>query len=528
MARATPGGSQPASVYAALCVPDFPVAVARPAERRAEPAAVVCGESPRRFVHAADVLAREFGVREGMALAMARERCRDSASGRPLLVLERDELAERQIQGRLRTLAETVTPRFEECAPGTFVLALAGLCEPYAAAQRLAAGAARLGLEAHVGVSQNRFVALCAARTRQGVLHVYPGQEAGFLQALPLEALPLGERELATLGRWGLRKVGELARLPEARLVERFGAQGERMARLARGEAGLPLRAYQPPERFDASRDFDGEIGDFESLSVALSGMLEQLCQRLRDRDRAVASLTTRLKLADGTMFERTTALPVPLGDPRALLDLVRIDLEAHPPGGAVESAAMSAEPAEPQRLQHALFPAAAPNPERLAVTLARLVQLVGPGRVGSPAVADTHRPGAAGLNAFEAEDQRARARRGVPFGAARAASPAPPRRVGARGASSALAPKRALAFRCFRPLRPAKVTGPAGRPEHVAAETVRGPVSASAGPWRVSGGWWTSEGWQYQEWDVEVEGRLYRICCEATTEEWFLAGAYD
>ena len=531
--------SRPAPLYASLYVPDFPVAALQRGERRPQPTVVAHGESPNRFVCSADASARGRGVRDGMALAAAKARYDAAGASRSLRVFDRDKREERRSQALLLALAEKATPRFEDVAPGLLSLDFGGLRNPYAAAAKLASGASRLGFRASVGVSANRFVALCAARTQKGVTHVYPGQEAGFLQALPLDTLPLDRKDLGTLERWGVRDIGELARLPQEQLAQRFGERGTRMARLARGEEGSLLQPYRPPPQLELARDFDWEIERLEPLSLALSGLLDRLCLRLQGIGWAAASLTARLSLTDGGMFERTIDLPYPISDARTLLTLVRIDLEAHPPGGAVDGVRLSAKPAERRLVQQSLFAADLPSPEHLAVTLARLTGLVGHEQVGAPTVLDTHRPGAAALDAFRPAIDGTAAGCGSRPGPAPAAvgkGPAPttrpdPSRERCQNPPALLAPsppRTSLTFRAFRPSRPADVLVDQDRPVRVEAGEARGPVTASAGPWRVSGEWWTADGWQYQEWDVEVGGRLFRACCERPTGEWFLAGEYD
>ena len=512
--------SRHARLYASLHVPDFPVAVLRRGDRRPGPMAVACGESPNRFVYAADDAARKLGVREGMALATAQARHAAARQALPLRVRDRDEEEEQRVQGLLLKVAESVTPRFENVAPGLISLDFGGLRDPYASAAQLASGAEEFGLQANVGVSGNCFVSLCASRTQTGVTHVYPGQEAGFLHVLPVDTLPLNGRELKTLARWGVRKIGDLARLEEAQLAERFGERGARMARLARGEEGSVLRAYRPPPRLAVSRDFDWEIATLEPLALAMSGMLDRLCRSLRNLDSAAASLTIRLRLAGGGAFERTIDLPYPVSDSYTLLTLARIDLDSNPPGAAVEGVRVSAKSARRRRVQQSLFAPSLPSPENLAVTLARLSGLVGGKRVGAPTVLDTHRPGVAALRAF----------RPALEGDGTGAVPARPA-VAQTAEGTPVVPSpsgRRLSFRCFRPSRPAEVVLDGGRPVRVGAQGASGPVTACAGPWLVSGEWWTSYGWQYQEWDIEVGMRLYRACRERATGEWFLAGEYD
>ncbi len=528
-----------ASLYASLYVPDFPVAVLQRAEDRSRPAVVTCGKSPNRFVYSADAAAKACGVREGMALAAAQARYSLARESGPLRVFDRDAEQERQVQILLLGLAERSTPRFEDVSPGLLALDFGGLRGPYAAAADLASGVARLGLSANVGVSRNRFVSLCAARTQVGVTHVYPGQEAGFLCELPLDTLPLDSKQIQTLGRWGVRKIGELARLPEEQLAERFGSCGARMARLARGEEGSALRPYQPPELLELGEDFDWEIEEIEPLALTLSGLLDRLCLRLHGLDQAAERLTTQLRLVGGGVCERTIDLPYPLSDSRTLLTLVRTDLATHPPGCAIEGVRVLVKPTGRRRVQQSLFATDLPNPEDLAVTLARLTGIVGDERVGAPAVPDTYRPGVATLEAFRpAKEKPSAGRRAVPKSPLVAVAPGlaatrPAKHLQERHGQScpptaSPPPRSSLVFRCFRPSRPAEVTLIEDRPARVEAQDARGSVTACAGPWRVSGEWWTPDGWQYQEWDIEVAGRLYRACCERTTGEWFLAGEYD
>ncbi len=492
-------------LFAVLQIADFATAVLTRGGRQPGAVAVITGEAPNQFVFSANEPARKGRIHEGMPLAEARSRFNFHGGG-ALTVLERDPEAEQRSQKQLLDLAQSATPRFEDSAPGLILLDFTGLREPHASAAQLLHGTQHLGFAPNIAVSQNRFVALCATRTHSGLTHIYPGQEAGFLTVQPLDVLPLDEPERETLARWGIRTVGELAKLSEDDLVERFGERGARMARLARGEETSLLKAHETPPELEEKQDFDWEVGEIEPLSFALSGMLEKLSFKLESHSLAVAKLKTVLKLANGDSFERTLELSYPLTDPRTLLTLARLDLSAHPPPAAIVGAAVAVVPTERRRTQFSLFAPDLPSPEKLAVTLARLSGLVGQERVGTPVAPDTHRPGAATVATFVTKTH---------------ASAWEPTR-------QALGPAPRPMFRCFRPPWTAKVISRGETPVYLDTEPASGPITTRSGPWRVCGEWWTDEPWQYQEWDVEVEGRLYRICYELSTGKWCVTGAYD
>ena len=88
------------------------------------------------------------------------------------------------------------------------------------------------------------------------------------------------------------------------------------------------------------------------------------------------------------------------------------------------------------------------------------------------------------------------------------------------------------MALRRFRPPVPIRVIVESGRPVRVAIDRrgmPGGEVRQSAGPWRSSGGWWDSERWNRDEWDVAFDdGAVCRIFLERDTDGWFVEGIYD
>jgi protein ImuB len=72
-------------------------------------------------------------------------------------------------------------------------------------------------------------------------------------------------------------------------------------------------------------------------------------------------------------------------------------------------------------------------------------------------------------------------------------------------------------------------VQAPEGRPRQVSARGIQGKVLTLAGPWRISGHWWTDTPWVRDEWDVALsDGALYRIYFERPAGRWLVEGNYD
>lgn len=410
-------------------------------------------------------------------------------------------------RGALLDCACAFSPRVEQTSADTVVLDMDGFehlfGSPREMAGRIARRAAEMGLRVNVAVAGNPDAAVHAARGRRGITVIPPAQEAKFLGSLPLEILSPPEEIMQTLEVWGIRRFGELAALPEAGLAERFGPEGVRLQKLARGAGDRPLFPVTDPPVFEQFMELEYPVALLEPLSFVLAGLLKQLCAGLEAQALATNELRLRLILEDRSEHERALRLPFPMRASRAFLRLLQLDLAAHPPQAPVVGIRLSAQPAKPRVIQNGLFLPQAPEPEKLELTLARIARLVGGDNVGSPELLDTHRPDAFRIRRFQAPGAGGRG-------------------PGARG--------RRLAFRVFRPPLRAQVrTGGNAAPTWVTARGVRGRVVSAAGPWRASGDWWTAGAWARDEWDVALGDKsLCRIYRDLLTGAWFVEGAYD
>ncbi len=413
----------------------------------------------------------------------------------------------------LHTIACMFSPRIEyvEVHPGTYALDIQGMNGLFGdetqLANKLRQRIMTEGFLANVAVAQNFDAALCLALGRIGVSVVSPGDEAIALRNLPLHVLNLTAEQAESFEAWGIRTCGQLAALADTDLISRIGQAGKRLHSLARG--AWPHLMFPIGPNFEDSLvehmalDFPVEM--LEPLLFLLGRMTDTLLERAKARARALASLRVVLNLDGGKHHERIVRPALPLEDKPTLLKLLQLDLETHPPGAAILSLELHAQSAVPYRAQHGLFLPQAPEPGRLEVLLARLRKLLGEERVGSMELKDDHRP-----NAF----------RVVPF------VPPPPK----RSEQPALAV--ATALRVCRPPQTIGVVFTGCVPAGIFWDGQRYAVREIAGPWRVSGQWWSEANWCREEWDVrlatESVERMCRIAFDPRSRCWYVQGTYD
>lgn len=536
------------SGFACLWVPHFSAAAVERAEPglRERPLAIVSGASPPAHVLEANQPARADGVRPGMTEAEARARCPGLVS-RPCAT---EVLA--AARHALLDAALAVSPRVEDSAPGLVSIDIAGLARligpPDAIARRLLALARAAGLPARVGVATSRTLArIAAALAPERVRVIPPGGEREVLARAPLAVLELPQELAATLARWGVSTLGELAALPRAGLATRLGAAGLRAHDLASGSDVEPFRAYTPPPYWEEARGLEWEIDSLGPLAEILESALERLCARLRAAHLSADAVDLHLQLAAGGSEARTIRLASPTCEAAPILVLLRLAIEARSPEGPVTGVAVRAHPVPHRTGQGGLWQPPVPALRDLAVVLTRLTALVGVDNVGSPRVSDTHRPDAFTLEPFspprEAEADapaRYRERAGPVAGVSHARLATPARcgvpRLGSVAHPDATRPhpdsepERRLAMRRLRPPRSVEVVAdPAQRPVAVKLNGAVSRVTASAGPWRTSGEWWDGQPWARDEWDVALaDGLLCRLARDLVGDRWLLDGVYD
>jgi protein ImuB len=484
---------------ACLLVPDLPVAAACriDPDLAGRPLALSEGGGAQAPIVAASAAARARGVQPGrQSVAQARAIADD------LVLRPRDSVAERSAVRALVDVAASLASRIEPASDGTVFLDAGGAAHLVASevglATALVARAARVGLAARAAVAASMTVARLAAL--RGVEVVPPGTELGFLAPLPLACLGPDPTLVATLARWGVGRLGELARLPLAEVATRLGPAGAALVRAARGEDERPLAPQPIAGPIEEAVGLEHPLDAMEPLLFVLRGLIDRVVARVGLEGVGVARLGLALALDDRSRDERTLPLAAPTRDAKTLLGCLRVDLEARPPRSAIARVALTAVSDRVRAAQLGLFHPPGPAPERLAATLARLAALCGADRVGAPVVVDGHRPGAAAIAPFTPRD----------------APPAPAAHPGCR-----------LTVRALRPPRVVQVFCDRGRLDFVRGEGLGGRVVGAAGPWRIVAEWWSESACARDYYDLELtDGGIYR--CYREDGGWFVDGVYD
>lgn len=282
------------------------------------PAALAPEPGAEQLVGAVTATAEQMGVTPGMRLSEALATCPG------LVLVERDPATvEQEWEALLRRL-EDAGIAVEAIEPGVVVFETSGVERLYGgveAALTRALASVGPGWDPRAGAAERRFVALAAASVaRAGQAVIVEGkEEQAFLEPLPLSLLPLERERYAELEGLGVRRLGELARLPGGAVSERLGPEGKRAWSLARGGERRRVRGRSPAAELVEALSFPEAVANELTLRRAFAALLERLLARPERAGRPFRKLAVGARLVDGGSWRRTVTLREASAEPGRL-----------------------------------------------------------------------------------------------------------------------------------------------------------------------------------------------------------------
>jgi len=286
---------------------------------KGKPVVVGGQRNERGVVSAASYEARRFGVHSAMPLRTAAKMCPQAifVDGHP----ERYRECSQQVYKVLGTF----TPKVEMASIDEAYLDMTGterlLGPPLKAAHALHQRMkAETRLNCSVGIGTSRLIAKVSSAQAKpnGVLWIVPGQEARFLAPLDVREIPgVGKVMETHLHALGIQKVGDLAKLENGELEERFGKWGMALAGKARGEdAGgwfdTEVGADVGAKSISHEHTFNEDTADVSQLEATLMRLSEMVGRRLREANFHARTVQLKLRYKDFTTITRAHTLPNP------------------------------------------------------------------------------------------------------------------------------------------------------------------------------------------------------------------------
>ncbi len=175
--------------------------------------------------------------------------------------------------------------------------------------------------EPRLGAASRRFAALAAAAVAPAcrAVVVDDGEADLFLEPLPLDLLPLPQDRRRELSELGIRRLGELARLPGPSVADRFGGDVAAAWQLVRGERDVRIAPRTPPAELAESLVFPEPVANAFTLERGLRLLLDRLLARPERAGRAPRQVTLSARLSGGASWRRAVTLREPTAEPERL-----------------------------------------------------------------------------------------------------------------------------------------------------------------------------------------------------------------
>ena len=269
--------------------------------------------------------ARVFGVRGGMRMVEAREKC-------PSLVeVDGTFGAYPQYSRRVFSIFESFTPEIEPLSIDEAFLDVSGSLhlfgDPLSIAEQIRSEVReQTGLAVSVGGSTRKFLSKIASQVAKpdGVIIVESGKELDFLHPLAVSFLwgvgPVTKRKLNELG---IETIGDIANTPYDSLVAMIGGSAaSHLGALANNQDPRPVSTTRRAKSVGAQSAMRSQIRTLDELKPMLQRLIDKVAARLRKKDRTARTITIRVRFGDLSSVTRSATMPTPTASTQAIIDV--------------------------------------------------------------------------------------------------------------------------------------------------------------------------------------------------------------
>lgn len=297
-----------------------------------------------------------------------------------LLCLDMHDVPAREFWDEMLDTLDAVSPLVDDVRLGRAFLdmhGIAGDAQTWMAQTRYVL--LHFGCVLRLGVGSNKIASLAASHVADGSA-CEPGSERALLAPLPLAFLEIDPAIVERLRLLGIERLGDLARLPHGPFVRRFGASAASWHELARGIDRRPFVPRGHAVAIEASVFGEGRASDEAQVFFALRMLLTRICTDLERCGKRAGALRLEIELEDADACTFEVPLATPTAHERDLFDMIRAKLEGVTFPAPIVGLRVGALQLEEGGEAQTLFCADDFEPQRVAVTIARLEAALGAG----------------------------------------------------------------------------------------------------------------------------------------------------
>jgi len=270
---------------------------------RGKPIAVI-GSAKRTVITTASYEARAFGVKTGMNVWQARQKCPQ------IILVVGDNRKYTWTSAEIFRMMLQFTPLVEVFSIDEAFLDVTGSMGLFGTPQRIAFLLKaqirhRFGITCSIGIAPNKLLAKLASEMKKpdGLTIIRPDEVARVLETIPARDLcGVGSRTARQLDLYGIRTCGDLGRFPAELLKKRFGIIGERLQRMGKGLDDSPVIPAEEAEEVKSvghSMTLEKDIEGRKEILKFLLQLSEMVGRRARRYNVWGKTVTLSIRYAD-------------------------------------------------------------------------------------------------------------------------------------------------------------------------------------------------------------------------------------
>jgi len=293
---------------------------------------VIVGADPkagtgRGVVSTCSYEARRYGVRSGMPISKAYKLCPNG------VYLPVNMPLYEKVSERIEQILKRYADKVERVGIDEAFVDVTEKVKEYGSAKELAlkvkdAIYIQEGLTCSIGVAPNKSVAKIASDFKKpdGLTLVEPNHVEEFLDPLPVtKIIGVGKKTYSVLRRFGLEKIGQVARYPREDLAQVFGKFGIYLWEVANGIDYSEVQEVGEPKSFSREHTFEKDTDDQSLVLKTLNLQAENLYRQLVEMQYLYRTVTLKIRFKDFETFTRSRSLPSHTHDKEAIMATVKI-----------------------------------------------------------------------------------------------------------------------------------------------------------------------------------------------------------
>lgn len=284
---------------------------------------IVGGDPDRRgVVSTASYEARKFGVHSAMPSSTARQRC-------PQAIWTRGHFGRyREMSRKVMDILFRETPFVQQVSIDEAFVDVSPTPHnhehPVLIAQRIQRRIAQLGVTCSVGVGTTKSVAKVASDRDKpnGMTVVYPGREAAFLGALPMEDMSgIGPAAARKLHAYGMHTMGDVAAADHSVLAQVFGKNAEMMRNRCLGRDTDAVELDDTVKSVSSEMSFEDDVDERRMIEGTIGAMAAKTCRRLRRKGLKGSTVHLKVRYRELNVRTAQTRLDEPTDDEFVVTD---------------------------------------------------------------------------------------------------------------------------------------------------------------------------------------------------------------